>query len=212
MTDKKAPKRAAKRPKPKVQADVVWLEDRIKAAGFNSERELMRHMGMASGALTRRKKGQTAWGVEEIAVWAKTLKVSFIELARKVGYKIEEPQTPVSGVVRHDARVVFATKHRDSTVQAISSDLAVRALLFDVSEGPLRVYAGCALHYKPATGVQADALGSLAVVEVEGQIAPVVGTLERQGRSLRLVLLGAGETIEAPHVLTAAPVLGIVKA
>lgn len=189
--------------------DKEWLSRRLDEVGL-SQRDALRRVHMHAGSLTKRVQGEIRWKVEEITKVANLLQVSVQHFLWRMGYPIQTPQTPVVGVVKLDARVSLVTERRQETVPAISDDLAVVALLFEVESGPLRGYDGHALHYRPSGDVRAEAFGALSVIEVVGERTSVVGTLLRsKNKGKMCITLMNGEVIADAKVITASPIEGI---
>ena len=197
---------------PKAIADLDWLNSRIKLAGIRSQRDLNARMFQSIGVLSRRLAGDIRWNFDEVVQLASLIKEPLDETARRLGFELPVQTTEVIGVVRPDARVSMVTARSGEKVRAApGSDLTLRALIFETATGQLSGYHGMALHYRPTKGVDAEAHGRLAVIEVEGEPMAVVGALERGQRGALRVTLLTGDKIEGHRVLSAAAIEGIMK-
>lgn len=210
MTKRRGPKRkVSKRERVfKPIADADWWAERFDDAGM-SQNDVARQLALHPGSLSKIFSGQQRLGTEKWLELAALLRVPVVTALRRGGYKVPETRVPIEGYILGTARVSYGIQGESTA--AVSDDPNTKALLFNVSDGPLLGFDGMVLYYRPSGSTDPEAFGRTSVVLLHGESTPVVGTLHRRaGGKLRLTLLN-GETIEAPRVITASPAERIVR-
>lgn len=85
----------------------------------------------------------------------------------------------------------------------VSGDL--RAIVVDATHSPLAAWHDVYMYYRKPEGVRLNAINRLAVLELGGLDAPVVGTIDSAKETV--LLLGGVERIEARHLISATRIL-----
>lgn len=198
------PKTKAFRPTP----DYDWFTGRIAALwGENQEMTipaLSRRVFLGNrNALTNVISGNERARIlrpEEVIQLARELRVPIQTVLFNLGYDLLVPQVPVVGTVDRFGHVAFKPEGPIDAPLEIANDL--QAVRVDAPRSP---WHDLYLFYAKPEGVSVNARGHLAVIEIEGEPAPVVGTLDANRRNVTLI--GGTETLPARGLRSASRIL-----
>lgn len=196
-----------------VNVDKDWFSARFRALGL-SQRQVAAALGREAAILTRLLQGARQVLLPEAVQLANLLHVDLCEIARRCGYPTHAAGIPIVGAIRDGAQVTSITSKagRQAVPEVRGKDL--KALVVEARGGDLAPYDGATLYYEEhREGFRPDAIGRLCVVEAQGEIVPVVGTLTKAATrgAVTLTPLG-GKPRQLTDVMRAYPIVAILFA
>jgi len=178
------PKRQGRPPRDRRAVDVEWIQARLAAVG-RTQRELAAAWGASPATVTRVLKNNRRLTLDEFAILCDVLERPAADLLPRLGYfpKSEHATLELSGAVNTKGQVTSVTADAGRTVPApnVPHD-DIKALVVRAKSGRLAPWDGCLVYYQETSrrrGV--PAFDRLAVVEVEGEVVPLLGMRKRCG-------------------------------
>ena len=192
--------------------DTLWFQNMCRTSD-RSQRKLAQTLGIDPSAVSLMFRGERNMQLDEAAKIAKFFGVSYEEVLKRAGIPLKDI-TPSGGRVKIagtiDAHgVVTSGVHLGDLPFVRGANDATLALRYDTSFTPAEPYDHWCLYYIPQTGVSAEAVGRLCVVDLADNT--------RKVRFVRRAFDGGeyalsdlcGQVNERAQVVHASPVLFI---
>jgi hypothetical protein len=195
-----------------ISVDKNWFSQRFGALRM-SARQVAAALSTDAAILHRLIQGSRKAQLSEAVALANLLEADLTEVAARLGYPVQRTGPLIVGAVVKGGVVTRIHPAIGRNAEPVAPAAGrMRALKVDAGDKGLAAYEGATLFYDDTsgTGLPASALDRLCVVEITGDVAPVVGTVSKgPGRGLQLRTI-AGETRDASQIHRACVVTAII--
>ena len=188
--------------------DRQWIDARLDEIGVR-KKDVAQALGVHPNIVHKILNGERRLQVGEARTVAKLMQLPLVETLRRFGFNVPGTTCPLVGRIDGRGRVSIRPPSADGrTVLAPESAIGVVALAVDAAHSALSVYHGSLLYYEPAQMVRVDSFGRLAVLEMDGELCPVIGVLDRAslGRA-EVTVFGGVEVLQTQRLVSATPIL-----
>lgn len=199
------PKKKKGRPfRERRNVDTKWLQEKFKQTGL-SQRAIAEAIMRAPSDLSRSIRGKRAFNIDDVADLARFLRVSTDEFMRRIGYDIEPRGIPIVGTVTRNGRVSSITNRKGEMLKI--GEFGSDCVAYVRDDDSAVFVVGKSISPPPP-----DAVGRLCIVEADGELMPVVGTLGKspQRGAVTLEVLGTDERLTLTKIISAAVVLAVI--
>jgi hypothetical protein len=167
--------------------------------------------------MTRSLKGERRFDFDDAVALSNLIKQPLDEIAKHLGYKLEPRGVEIVGKITGDGRISTVSGRKGELSEVLGLPGGAQAYIAETRGTPLEAYDGAIVVVaEPAKNVPVppDAFGRLCIVEADGQMVPLIGTLGKapQRGSVALSIFGTGEQITLHRLHRAAIVLAITFA
>lgn len=188
--------------------DRAWIDSRLDELGVR-KKDVAQALGVHPNIVHKILNGERRLQVGEARTVARLMQLPLVETLRRFGFAVPGTTCALVGRVDGRGRVSIRPPQADNrTVIAPESAIGVVALAIDAAHSALSVYHGSLLYYEPSNMVRVDSFGRLAVLEMDGELAPVIGVLDRAslGRA-DVTVFGGIEVLQTQRLVSATPIL-----
>jgi len=188
--------------------DRAWIDERLAEIGL-LKRDVAGALGVHPNIVHKMLNGERRVQIEEYRLLAKLLRIPIATCVAKMGFEMPSATCDLIGHIDGRGRISIRPPHADGRrVPCPEGVEGIVALTINSAHSGLSVYHGSVVYYAPSDTVRVDAFGRLAVLEMDGEPAPVIGVLDRASMGQAdVTIFGGIEVIQTQRLVSATPIL-----